>query len=165
MSGGHSGVEKTLARIKQRFCWPSFKASVEKHIAICDTCPARSTAGTKQKVELQIFSAHGAFRTKAADIMRPVSLAKKSRARYILVMSDFFTKYAVSVVLQDMVAATVANAIIYERTMDFGAPDMILSDQGPNFRSNLMQDTCRTFIIEKMRTKPYHSQGNGEIEI
>ena len=113
-SGGHFGVEKTLARIKQRFWWPSLKTSVEKHRANCDRCVARSTAGIKRKAELQTFSVHGAFRTMAADILGPVTVAKKSRARYILVMSDLFMKYAVTVALQDMTAATVANATIDE---------------------------------------------------
>ena len=111
MSGRNFDVEKTLARIKQRFWWPSLKTSVERHIAICDRCAARSTAGIKRKAELQSFPVHGVFRTMAADILGPVTLAKKSRARYILVMSDLFTKYAVTVALQDMTAATVANAI------------------------------------------------------
>ena len=71
MSGGHFGVEKTLARIKQRFWWPSLKTSVEKHIANCDRCAARSTAGIKRKAELQTFSVHRAFRTMAADILGP----------------------------------------------------------------------------------------------
>ena len=114
MSGGHFCVEKTLAKIKQIFWWPSLKTSVEKHIANFDRCTARSTAGIKRKAELQTFSVHGAFRTMAADILGPVTLARKCRARHILVMNDLFTKYAVTVALQDMTAATVANAIIDE---------------------------------------------------
>ena len=164
MSGGHFGVEKTLARIKQRFWWPSLETSVERHIANFDRCAARSTAGIKRKAELQTFSVHGAFKTLAADILGPVTLARKSRARYILVMSDLFTKYAVTVALQDMTAATVAKAIIDEWIMKFGAPDVIHTDQGLNFNSELMQDICRTFMIEKTRTTPYHPQGNGQVE-
>ena len=165
LSGGHFGVEKTLPRIKQRFWWPSLKTSVEKHIANCDRCAAaRSTAGIKRKAELQTFSVHGAFRTMAADILGPVTLARTSRARYILVMSDLFTKNAVTVALQDMTAATVANAIIDECIMKFGAPDVNNTDHGSNFNSELMQDNCRTFMIAKMRTTPYHPQGNGQIE-
>ena len=148
MSGGHFGVEKNLARIKQRFWWPSLKTSVEKHIANCDRCGARSTAGIKRKAELQTFSVHGAFRTMAADILGPVTLARKSRAKYILVRSDLFTKYAVTVALQDMTIATVANAIIDEWIMKFGAPDVIPTDQGSNFNSEIMQDICRIFMIE-----------------
>ena len=90
MSGEHFCVEKTLARMKQRFWWPSLKTSVEKHIANCDRCAINSTTGIKRKAELPTFSVHGAFRVMAADILGPVTLARKSRARYILVMSDLF---------------------------------------------------------------------------
>ena len=164
MSCEHFGVEKTLARIKQRFWWPSLKTSVKRHIANCDRCAARSTAGNKRKAELQTFSVHRAFRTMAADILGPVTLARKSRARYILVMSDLFTKYAVTVALQDMTAATVANAIIDEWILKFGTPDVIHTDQGSNFNSEIMHNFCRTFMIEKTRTTPYHPQGNGQVE-
>ena len=100
----------------------------------------------------------------AADILGPVTLGKKSRARYILVMSDLFKKCAVTVALQDMTAATVANAIIHEWIMKFGAPDVIYTDQGSNFNSKLMQDLCRVFLIEKTGTTPYHAQRNGQVE-
>ena len=164
MSGGHFGVEKTLARIKQRFWWPSLKTSVEKHIANCDRCAARSTAGIKRKADLQAFSVHGACRTMAADFLGPITLATKSRAKYTLVMSDLSTKYAVTIALQDMTAAMVANAIIDEWIMEFGAPEVIHTDQGSNFNSKIMHDVCRLFMIEKTRTTPYHPRGNGQVE-
>ena len=164
MSGGPFGVEKTLARIKERFWWPSVETSVEKHIANCDRCAARSIAGIKRKAELQTFSVHGAFRTMAADILGPLTLARKSKARYILVMSDLLTKYAVTVALQDMTAAMVANAIVDKWIMKFGSPDVIHTDQGSNFNSELMHDICRIFMIEKTRTTPYHRQGNRQVE-
>ena len=83
-----------------------------------------------------------------------MTLARKSRARYILVMSDLFTKYFVTVALQDTTAATVANAIIDEWIMNFGAPDVIHTNQGTDFIGEIMQDICRFFMIEKTRTTP-----------
>ena len=164
MSGGHFGVEKILARIKQRFWLPSLKTSVKKHIANFDRCAARYTAGIKRKAELQSFSIYRAFITIAADILGPVTLARNSRARYILVMSDLFMKYAVTVALQDTTAATVANAILDGWIMKLEAPDVIHTDQGTNFNSELMLDICRILLIEKTRTTPYHPQGNGQVE-
>ena len=76
----------------------------------------------------------------AADILGPVTLARKSRARYFLVMGDWLTKYVVTVALQDTTAATVASAIIDEWIMKFGVPDVIHTDQGTNFNSELMHD-------------------------
>ena len=163
MSGGHFGVEKTLATIK-KFWWSSLKTSVEKHIANCDRCAVRSTPGIKRKAELLFFSVHRAFRTLTSDILASVALAKKSRARYTLVMSNLFTKHAVTVALRDMAAATEANAIIDECILKFGAPDVIHTDQGSNFNSESMNDLCRIFMLEKTRTTPNHPQGNGQVE-
>ena len=72
----------------------------------------------------------------AADILGPVTLARKSRARYILVMSDLFTKYAVAVALREMTAATVANATIDKWIVKFGASDVSHTDQGSILKAN-----------------------------
>ena len=47
-SGGHFAVEKTLARICQRFWWPTMRTDVEKKVQWCLTCAARSTGGKKR---------------------------------------------------------------------------------------------------------------------
>ena len=114
LSGGHFAAEKTLSRIKQRFWWPGLRSSVEKYIAKSTRCAARSTAGKSRKAHLQTIEAKAPFRIIAADILGPVTLAKKSQARYILVISDLYTKYAVAVPLKDMTAKTVATTLVEE---------------------------------------------------
>ena len=164
LSGGHFAAEKTLSRIKQRFWWPGLRASVEKYIAKCTRCAARSTAGKSRKAHLQTIEAKAPFRIVAADILGPVTLAKKSQARYILVISDLYTKYAVAVPLKDMTAKTVATTLVEEWILKFGAPDTLHTDQGTNFNSEVMKDVCQVFMIDKTRTSPYQPQGNGQVE-
>ena len=79
-------------------------------------------------------------------------------------MGDLFTKYRVTVALQDMTAETVANAMKDERITKYGAPDVIHTYQGLNFNNELMQDICRIFFIEKTRTTPYRPEGNGQVQ-
>ena len=93
-----------------------------------------------------------------------MTLATKSKAKYILEISDLYTKYVVTVPLKDMMAATVANAIGEEWIMRYGAPDVLHTDQGTDFNNDLMHDICRLFMIDKTRTTPYHPQGNGQVE-
>ena len=88
LSGGHFAVEKTMSRNKQRFWWPGLRPSVEKDKAKCTRCAARSTAGKSRKASLQTIEAKAPFSIVAADILGPVTLAKMSQARYILVISD-----------------------------------------------------------------------------
>ena len=140
------------------------RSSVERHIAIFDRCAVRSTAGKTRRAELQSTQVFNSFKVIAADILDPVTLASKCKAKYILVISDLYTKYAVTVPLKDMTAATVANAIVEEWIMRYGAPDVLHTDQGTNFNSVLMHDISRLFMIDKTRTTPYHPQGNGQVE-
>ena len=163
-SGGHFAVEKTLARIRQRFWWLFMRSNVERHIENCDSCAARSTAGKTPRAELQSTQVFNSFKVISADILGPVTLASKSQAKYILVISDLYTKYVVTVPLRDTTAATVANAIVEEWIMRYGAPDVLHTDRGTNFNSDLMQDICRLFMIDKTRTTPYHPQGNRQVE-
>ena len=66
--------------------------------------------------------------------------------------------------LQDVTAAQVANAIIDDWIMKFGAPDVIHTDQGSNVNSELIYYICRIFLIEKTRTTPCHPRENGQVE-
>ena len=164
LSRGHFAVEKTLSRNKQRFWWPGRRPSVEKYIAKCFRCAARSTAGKSRKASLQTSEAKAPFCIVAADILGPVTLAKKSQARYILVISDLYTKYAVAVPLKDMTSETVATSLVEEWILRFRAPDTLHTDQGTNFNSEVMKDICQVFMIDKSRTSLYHPQGNGQVE-
>ena len=164
LSGGHFAVEKTMSRIKQRFWWSGLRPSVEKYIAKCTRCAAWSTAGKTRKASLQTIDAKAPFSIVAAGILGPVTLAKKSQARYILVISDLYTKYAVAVPLKDMTSKIVATSLVEELILRFGAPDTWHTDQGTNFNSEVMKDICQVFMIDKTRTSPYHPQGNGQVE-
>ena len=94
------------------------------------------------------------------DRLGPVTLAKRSLSRYILVMSELYTKYVVVVPIRDKAATTVATAIVEEWITKFGA------DQGANFNGDIMHDVCKIFMIDKTRTRtsPYHPQGKGQVE-
>ena len=75
--------------------------------------------GKSRKVKLQTIEAKASFRIVAADILRPVTLAKKRQARYILVtFSYLYTKYAVAVPLRDMAAKTMSTNLVEERILN-----------------------------------------------
>ena len=101
---------------------------------------------------MQTIEAKAPFRIVAADILGPVTLAKTSQARYILVISDLYTKYAVAVPVKDMTAKTVATTLVEEWILKFGAPDTLHTDQGTNFNSEVMKDLRQIFMIDKTRT-------------
>ena len=45
-----------------------------------------------------------------------------------------------------------------------GVPDEILTDQGTNFISSLLEEIYCLFHIKRIRTTPYHPQSDGVVE-
>ena len=62
-SGGHFAVEMTLARIRQRFWWPTRRTDVEKKVQWCLICAARSHGGKKRVAGLIPFKVGIRFST------------------------------------------------------------------------------------------------------
>ena len=112
LSRGHFIFQKTLDRARQRFWWPNVRKDIERKCENCTLCQARSTAGKKRISPLQTINVGIRFSKVAADILGPVTRAKTSGAKYILVLTDYFTKYMVCVPLERMTAEDVARAIV-----------------------------------------------------
>ena len=68
---------------------------------------------------------------------------------------DHFTKWAEAYPLRDQKAPTVAKVLVEQLFSRWGMPYQLLSDQGPEFGSELFREMCRAMGIDKIRTNPY----------
>lgn len=82
----------------------------------------------------------------------------------ILVATDLFTKYSWAVPTLDQTAITTAMALWRTVFQPFGCPEILHSDQGPNFESRVIAELCQLYGCRKTHTTPYHPQGNGGCE-
>ena len=57
-----------------------------------------------------------------------------------------------------------AHKLVNEMFFRFSIPDQILSDQGRQFESVIIDELCKLLQIQKSRTTPYHPQGDGLVE-
>ena len=82
----------------------------------------------------------------------------------ILVITDHFMHYTLAVMTKDQTAKTTAK-VLYERfIVVFDVPVKLLSNQGANFTSVLVDELCAMFGIQKCQTTRYHPQCNVQIE-
>jgi hypothetical protein len=84
--------------------------------------------------------------------------------KYVLVIVDVFTRFVATHAMPDQLAATVAAGFLKAWIPYFGPPLRLLSDNGPNFTSELFQETLRLLEIKGVRTSPYNPRGNGIVE-
>ena len=84
--------------------------------------------------------------------------------QYMLTVLDHFSKWAEAFPLRDHTAPSVAKMLVSEVISRFGCPKQILSDQGPEFNSQLLTELCKNLRIDKVRTPAYKASTNGAVE-
>ena len=85
--------------------------------------------------------------------------------KYILVLTDYLTKWAEAYALENQSSYSIAEVIVTQFIPRYGAPRVFHSDQGGNFQSRLFLDMCKLLGISKSRTTTYHPQSDGLCEL
>lgn len=84
--------------------------------------------------------------------------------KYILVVSDYYTRWTEAYGIPNQEAITVAKVLTREFFFRYSPPQQLHSDQGKQFESELMAEVCKIMGIAKTRTTAYHPQCNGLVE-
>jgi len=84
--------------------------------------------------------------------------------KYILTFQDELSKYIIAVSILQQDAETIARVFVEEIVLKFGIPQVILTDQGSNFLSELFTNVCKLLKIKKLKNSAYHPQINGALE-
>ena len=77
----------------------------------------------------------------ALDLLAPLSVTLQG-SEYILVISDYFTKWTECYVISNQEATTVADKLLNEFISRFGVQRQLHNDQGTNFEPNVMAEIC-----------------------
>lgn len=162
-TSGHLGVRKTLSKVRQSYYWPGLQRDVRHYISGCEKCQMSKNPIKAPRAPMQIQGAGRPIERTATDILGELPMTECGN-RYILVVSDYFTKWTECFAIPNMEARTVADKIVREVITRFGVPTMIHSDQGKQFEGHLFTEMCKMLNVKKTRTTPYHPQSDGMVE-
>ena len=160
---GHFGTKKTFDQIKTRFYWPGYERDVESWIKECEQCQKRKPPQPNPPAPLGTLQATAPFEIISWDIMGPLPIPSQGN-KYILVVTDIFTKWVEAFALKDTTANTLATVLLDEIICRYGAPCTLHSDQGANLCSSVIQCLCALLGVSTTRTSAYHPEGNGQVE-
>ena len=163
ISAGHLGINRTVARIKNRFDWPTLRLDVENWCRACTECQRAKNVTKKPRAKLQVSKVGAPMERVGIDILGPLTKTRHGN-RYVLVISDYFTRWTEAFAMQNIEAVTVADVLVNEFICRYGIPRQIHSDQGRQFESEVFQQLCLLFGIDKTRSTAYHPQSNGLVE-
>jgi hypothetical protein len=78
-------------------------------------------------------------------------------------VTDHFTKWVRFYAIKDITARTIAKYLV-EFFLSYGIPESILTDQGTNFMSELLDEIYMLLDIQKLKTTAYHPECDGQSE-
>jgi len=99
----------------------------------------------------------------AADILSGLPVTEDG-LRYILVLTNYFTKLACAFALPDTEASTCMRIMYDGFFAQFRLLNQLHTDQGRNFKFKLFHEMCQLTEVVKTRTTPFHPQLDGQTE-
>ena len=160
---GHLGQTKTLEAVRSRFYWPHHRRDIKLWCKKCRRCQENQGRPMKRsKVPLTQKYGGVTFERVAFDILSMVKSKKGNTC--ILMITDYFSKWAEAIPLPKHDARTIAEAFNREWICKYGTPRILHSDRGPELTGSVMNAVYDLLEIDKTQTTPYRPQSNGQCE-
>lgn len=164
-NGAHFGRDKTLRKIRDRYYWQSMNKDISAYVRSCVLCAQNNPIRRKPAGHLKpITPPDGVWQLLSMDFHGPITPSSCRGNRYIIALTDVFSKFVITRAVRDCTADTAARFLQEDVILRYGTPKCILTDNGTHFTSSLMESLLKSLGIIHLYCTPYHPQTNGQIE-
>ena len=159
---GHFGIINTARKMRERFYFPHMYAFITARINNCIPCISKKLKPPKKKHQMhrEVLSYFG----QRVYVDTVGQLTKSTYKKYsytnFLTMQDGFTRYLVAVPIKDTKTATIVDAIIENWIYKFGCMEVMHSDRGTAFASEIFHAVMKKLGVVKTVTPPYTPEGD-----
>ena len=160
-TAGHQGFDRTLKLFQKNFFNKDEVKTLKELGKACVSCI--KAKATTSEVPLKTYPIPTRpFHTISIDILGPLPITTEN-SRFILVTRDFTTRYTILKAIPSKNTATIIKCF-REIIADYGASEVVLSDNAKEFVSEEFRKFLNFFNIRKKEIIPYHPQSQGLAE-
>ena len=160
----HNGRDVMIRNVTDKYHWPGIHKDIAEYVKNCETCKFSSARKMKKHVgKMKLFKCDRFNQQVAVDIVGPLPVTGSGN-RYILTIMDRFSRYLKIVPITNMNTITIVREILNKWIYSMGIMEDLLSDQGVQFKSKMMQEISKILGFRKIFSSTYHPQTNGMIE-
>ena len=140
------------------------KREVAEYCKSCDTCQrvGKPNQGIHPTPPQPIPVIDEPFRKIYIDCVGPLPRTRRKN-EYMLTIMCVSTRFPEAIPLRRINAKHIVRELV-KCFLCFGLPEVIQSDQGSNFTSNMFQKVLKGLHIQQQLSSAYHPQSQGCVE-
>ncbi|KAK8951258.1 hypothetical protein KSP39_PZI004425 [Platanthera zijinensis] len=162
--GSHSGGRTLEARVvRQGYFWPSLRKDVTEFARRCQKCQLYAPLQLLLAQRLRSITAPWPFAIWGMDLVGSFPSASGQR-RFLLVMIDYFSKWLEVKALAKVTSQVIRNFVWGEIICRHGLPQVIVTDNGPQFASEEFISFFTQLGIDLRFASVHHPRSNGQVE-
>ena len=159
---GHFGVQRVLDRLQKNYWWRNMGDMIVTVIRACHPC-ARVKAGFRESgKELQPLPVQGLGYRWGVDFAGPLPRTSANNT-YVMVCIEHFTKWIELIPLPSKSSRDSARGLLEGVLSRYGAPGVILTDQGTEFEGDFQTLLAKHEITHRLASRE-HPQSDGLAE-
>lgn len=160
--GAHSGPTRMYEKLRQKYAWTKMRKHIFEFTKKCIKCQMnKAQAKPKHKFEITDTPTR-AFDLIEIDTVGP--LPTDNDFKYILTIQCQLTKYVIAAPMKDKTALSVARCIFENFIYLHGFPKCILTDNGLEYKNEVLKEINQICNIEHRFSTPYRPQTIGSLE-
>ena len=160
---GHQGNSHTYCLIKKQYYWKGMNKDIRKHIANCILCHREKAKVQHYPLQMTEIPDRP-FNKIAIDLITECDMSTSGN-KHILTIIEHLTGWPEAFPMPDKTTYTIVSTFINEYLPVHMCPQYILSDNGMEFKSGLMDQVLQQLGIDRIFLVPYHPQSNSKLEL
>ncbi|GFW71980.1 transposon Tf2-11 polyprotein [Trichonephila clavipes] len=152
---GHLEKTKTYLKLRDTCYFPYMRKYIFEYVSTCDRCQKFNYKNALPTGRLIPIASNYPNEIVTLDLLGPYPASRPERYRFLLVITDHFTKWSELIPLRKTSAQAIANALFENCISRYGAPISLISDNGPHFISEVFEPLRHRLDIKRTKTVTY----------
>ncbi|XP_021822576.1 uncharacterized protein K02A2.6-like [Prunus avium] len=160
-----SGVKMRWLVRRHGYYWRTILKDCIEYVKGCIKCQIYGPIQRVLAEALHPVTKPWPFRGWAVDIISKIYSAASNQHAWILVATDYFTKWVEAESYRSISSAQVVKFFEKHIVHRFGIPETITADNGPVFPSAETREYTEKMGIKLVHSTPYYPKSNGQAEV
>ena len=159
---GHAAFDRSLKAAVKLIYNPRLEEVMRNLVKHCDVCVVQKSRLVPQPLG-RVPIPDEPFEVISMDFLGPLDVGADGN-RYVLVITDYLTRYLIAVPTVDRLTSTVTRSLRQYVFTPFNVPMKIITDNAAEFCSMEFMNFNKIYGIDVVHSTPYHPHGNGLAE-